>query len=64
MFNEMSHCICLVVTSCLAVLVIFMLYRCLLSPVSSKKLEGSSVMCSVVDKLFVEFFNGVFLFIS
>ena len=34
------------------------------SCVSSEKLEGSSVMYSVVDKLFVEFFNGVFLFIS
>ena len=38
--------------------VIFMLYRYLLSPVSSDKLEGSYVMYSVVDKLFVGCFNG------
>ena len=39
----------------LVVLVTFMLYRSrfLLSPASN------SVMCSVVDKLFVECFNGV-----
>ena len=45
-------------------LVIFMLYKCLLSPVSSDKLEGSTVMNSVVDKLFVECFYGVFVPVS
>ena len=44
-------------------LVIIMLYRCLLSPlsVSSDNLEGGSVLYAalVVDKLFVECFNGV-----
>ena len=40
-------------------LVIFMLYMCVLSPVSSDKLEGSSVLYSVVDKLFVDCFNVV-----
>ena len=27
------------------------------------KLEGSSVVYSVIDKLFVEFFNGAFAFV-
>ena len=43
---------------------IFMLYRCSLSPESSDKLEGSSVMYLDVDKLFVECFNGVSVFVS
>ena len=32
--------------------------------VSSDKLEGSTVMNSVVDKLFVECFYGVFVLVS
>ena len=43
---------------------IFMLYKCLFRPVSSDQLEGSSVMNSVVDKLFVECFYGVFVRVS
>ena len=48
-------------------LVIFMLYKCLLSPMyplPSDKLEGSSVANSVIDKLFVECFYGVFVLVS
>ena len=36
-----------------------MLYRCLLSPVPSDKLEGNSLMYSVVAKLFVECFRSL-----
>ena len=32
--------------------------------VSSDKLEGSSVVYSVVDKLFVDCFNGIFVLVS
>ena len=35
-----------------------------LSYVSSDELEGSYVLYSAVDKLFIECFNGVFLFAS
>ena len=42
-------------------LVIFMLYKCLLIPVPSDNLESSSVMNSVVDKLFVEGVCACFL---
>ena len=45
----------------LVVFVIFMMCKCVLSPVSSDKLEGISVMYLVVDKLFVEIFNGFVL---
>ena len=45
-------------------LVIFMLYKCLLIPVSSDYLEGSSVMYSVVYKLIVECYNGMFVLFS
>ena len=45
-------------------LVIFMLYKCLFSSVPSDNLEGSSVMNSVVDELFVECFYGVSLLVS
>ena len=38
--------------------------RCLLSPVSRDKLEGSSVMYSVVDMLFVQCLNGAFVFVN
>ena len=41
-----------------------MLYRYLLSPVSSDKLEGSYVMYSVVDKLFVGCFVSYNAFVS
>ena len=41
-----------------------MLFKGLFSPVSSDKLEGSSVMNSVVDKMFVECFYGVFVLVS
>ena len=30
----------------------------------SDKLEGSSVMNSVVDEMFVEYFDGVFVLVS
>ena len=49
-------------------LVIFMLIcctnACCKPYVPSDKLEGSSVVNSVIDKLFVECFNGVFVLVS
>ena len=61
----MSQCLCLVVTSGhLVVLVILMVYKCLFSTVPSDELEGSFVLYSVVDNLFVERFDGVFVLVS
>ena len=66
---EMSHRLCLVVTSRalvtsrrvgdIHVVQVFVKYCG-----SSDWFDDSSVMNSVVDKLFVECFNGVFVFVS
>ena len=55
----MSQCLRFVVTSIVGnIHVVQMLVK---PYVPSDKLEGSSVVNSVIDKLFVECFNGVFV---
>ena len=61
----MIHCLCLTVTSRALSSVgdVNVLHVFVKSYVSSDELEGSSVMYSVVDKLFNECFNGDFVFV-
>ena len=62
----MSHCLRFVVTSrALSSVGNIHVVQMLVKPyVPSDKLEGSSVVNSVIDKLFVECFNGVFVLVS
>ena len=66
MTNEVGHCLRFVVTSrALSSVGDIHVVQMLVKPyVPSDKLEGSSVMNSVVDKLFVECFYGVFVLVS
>ena len=62
----MSHCLRFVVTSrALRSVGDIHVVQILVKPyVPNDKLEGSSVVNSVIDKLFVECFNGVFVLFS
>ena len=62
----MGHCVRSVVTSrAISSVGDIHVVQMLVKPyVASDKLEGSSVMNSVVDKLFVECFYGVFVLVS
>ena len=62
----MSHCLRFVVTSrALSSVGNIHVVQMLVKPyVPSDKLEGSFVVNSVIDKLFVECFNGVFVLVS
>ena len=62
--NEVSHCLLFLVTSrTLSSVGDIHVVHMLVEPyVPSDKLEGSSVVNSVVNKLFVECFYGVFVF--
>ena len=65
---EMRHRLSLVVTSralsCVGYIHGVYMFFIFKSYVSSDKLEGSSVMYSVVDKLIVECFKGAFVLVS
>ena len=62
----MSHCLRFVVTSrALSSVGDIHVVQMLVKPyVPSDKLEGSSVVNSVIDKLFVDCFYGVFVLVS
>ena len=62
----MGHCLRFVVTSrVLSCVVDIHVVQILVKPyLPSDKLEGSSVMNSVVDELFVKCFDGVFVLVS